>query len=134
MTVHARRIVAWRELCEPRRGCRIIFATGTGPISGLARLGRPYQVETKGAFGGRKLLSLCRHLWNPAIGRINNHRCACTAALAGYEQLIVRATNIQFGPALRTLILTIQCRPLRIQCGPLLRGKKFLIRISGWAL
>src|ERR1700730_16796639 len=100
MPIHARSIIAWGRLCEPRRGRRIVFAAGTGPVSGLASLGRSYQVEAECPLGGRQLLSLWRQLRNPAIGRIDNHRCARAGVLPGHEQLVVGPADVELGTAL----------------------------------
>ena len=53
--------------------------------------------------------------------------------LAGHEQLIVGAANVEFGPALRTLVFAGERRAHRIQFGSLLGGKIFLVRKSGSA-
>src|SRR5947208_1679577 len=134
MAIHARGVVARGKLCAPRRGRRIVLAAGTVPVLVLASLGRLQQGETKSPFGGGELLSLCRHLWNPAIGRIDNHRRARAGVLPGYEQLVIGAADVELGPALRTPVFASQRRPLSIQLGPLRRGKKFLVRKSGGAL
>src|SRR5438552_5291035 len=84
--------------------------------------------------GGGQLLSLWRQRRQPAIGRIDNQRCARAGALHGREHRVVGAGDVELGPALHTLVAAQQRRSLLIQFGSLRLGKKFLVRKPGGAL
>src|SRR5262249_714245 len=112
MTIHARSIVARGQLCEPRGGRWIVFATSAVLVVVLTALGRLQWGEAKLPCGSGQLLSFCRHLRNAAIGRIDNHRSARAGVLPWYEQLVVGPADVELGPALRTLVLALQSRAL----------------------
>src|SRR5260370_24160605 len=134
MAIHPYAAVARGELSAPGRRRRIVFTAGTVAVLEFASVRRLDQSEGKFRLGGDYFLSLCRHWRNSAIGRIDNHRGAHAGVLAGHEQLIVGAVNVEFGPALRTLVFAGERRAHLIQFGPLLGGKIFLVRKSGRAL
>ena len=125
------RVVTRRRFGASWRRRRIVFAAGTGPVSDLAGLGRLQQGEAKFPIGGAQLLSLCRKLRNSAFGRIDNHRRARAGVLPGYEQLVVGAADVEFGPALRALVLPGECRAHLIQFGSLRLGEELLVRVLG---
>src|SRR5438105_6326453 len=102
VTVHARGVVARRKFRESRRLRRIVFASVTCRFLVFARLGRLQEGNTKFPFGGGNLLSLWRQRRKPAIGRLDNPRCARAGALQGREYLVVGAGDVGLGTALRT--------------------------------
>src|SRR5229473_914213 len=135
IAVHALGVVARRKVGASRRGRRIILAAATARRLAFACLGRLQQGKTEFPVGGSHLLPLRRQPWNPAIRRIDNQRRARPDVLVGQEhRVIIRAGDVELGPALRGPLLAVERRSLFVEFFPLCCGEKFLVRISGRAL
>src|SRR5437762_12829077 len=134
MAVHARRVVASRKLCAPRRGGGIVLAAGTSGQIEFAGLRRLHQGKTKVPIGGGNLLSLRRHGRDSAIGRIDNRRRALAGALHGPKYVVVSAGDVELAPTRATLVAAAHLRPCSVEFRPLSLREEFLVRKPGGAL
>src|SRR6266478_8114684 len=101
-------VVARRRLRESRRGRRIVLASGTRRLLVLARVCGLQQSEAKFPVGRSRLLRLRRLRRNPAIGRIDNERRACTDVLYGQKRRVVGTADVDRGSALLTRVVAVK--------------------------
>ncbi len=127
-------VVARRRLRESRRGHRIVLASGTYRLLVLAGVCRLQQGEAIFPIGSSSLLGRRCERRNPAIGRIDNQRCARAGVLYGQKRRVVGTADVNRGPAILTGVAAEMCSSLLVQFLPLRRGEKFLVRIPGGAL
>jgi len=85
------------------------------------------QSETKFPIGGGHLLSLWRQRRNPAIGRLDIIEVRAPVCFMDMNTGAIGAGDVEFGPALHTLVAAEQRRSLFVQFFPLCLGEEFLV-------
>src|SRR6516165_3941538 len=127
MAIDTPRVVARRNVCESRRGRRIVLASAAFRRLAPAGFGRLQERQMKLPFRGSNFLSLRLQWRNPAIVRIDDEGGARAGALVRQEHVVVGAGKVDLASALHAFVAAEQRCSRSVQLLPLFFGEKFLV-------